>query len=226
MGLPWLRYEDPNLETLCESELGSNSSPEDHNGEEGLYLISKRKRGMNEGVVRGEVDMLVDVSKNEKRGGAPHPMSLLLGFNEALRDCGLIDLGMKGYPFTWERGRGSTDWVEERLDRAVATDAWLALFPRACVLNIDMRSSDHSALLLRVTGTAYISRIKRFRFENAWLQDERFKDTLIQIWSDAAPLSLPEKLAFCGKRLQAWGGDCFQKFGKRKRELSDRIRKF
>ena len=27
---------------------------------------------------------------------------------------------MHGYPFTWERGRGTERWVEERLDRAVA----------------------------------------------------------------------------------------------------------
>ncbi|XP_031104441.1 uncharacterized protein LOC116007924 [Ipomoea triloba] len=58
---------------------------------------------------------------SEKRGPHPHPNSLILSFTDALHDCNLLDLGMQGNRFTWERGRGTDNWVEERLDRAVAT---------------------------------------------------------------------------------------------------------
>ena len=37
-----------------------------------------------------------------------------------MTNTGLIDLGMEGYQFTWERFRGTMEWVEERLDRAFA----------------------------------------------------------------------------------------------------------
>lgn len=56
---------------------------------------------------------------SEKRGFVLHPNWLLEGFRSAVHDSGLTDLGMIGYSFTWERSRGSTSWVEDRLDRAL-----------------------------------------------------------------------------------------------------------
>lgn len=39
-------------------------------------------------------------SQGEKRGSHHHPDNLINGFNAALDDCGLTDLGMVGYSFT------------------------------------------------------------------------------------------------------------------------------
>lgn len=36
----------------------------------------------------------------------------------------VVSLPMVGYPFTWERGRGTREWVDERLDRVVADLRW------------------------------------------------------------------------------------------------------
>lgn len=58
-------------------------------------------------------DLLV---ANEKRGRHKHPNWKLIGFNSAIIDCGLIDPGMEGNKFTWERSRDTDNWVEERLD--------------------------------------------------------------------------------------------------------------
>ena len=38
-------------------------------------------------------------------------------FREALKFCGLNDLGYKGYPYTWSNRRFGSQMVEERLDR-------------------------------------------------------------------------------------------------------------
>lgn len=61
------------------------------------------------------------LSHYEKRGNIEHPNWLLTGFRGAIEDSNLFDLGMVGYDFTWERGRGTDHWGEERLDRALAT---------------------------------------------------------------------------------------------------------
>ncbi|VFQ82721.1 unnamed protein product [Cuscuta campestris] len=90
-------------------------------------------------------------ASSEKRGGQPQPLSLISAFNSTLEECGLFVPGMQGYPFTWERGRGTENWVEERLDRAVSTCEWRMLHPHACVTNQPMRTSDHSALVLCLT---------------------------------------------------------------------------
>ncbi|XP_019184966.1 PREDICTED: uncharacterized protein LOC109179943 [Ipomoea nil] len=60
----------------------------------------------------------------EKRGGNPHPNSLLRGFGDAIEDCGLAQLPLDGYPYTWEKGKGTVNWIEERLDKVLVTDEW------------------------------------------------------------------------------------------------------
>ncbi|KAL9444583.1 hypothetical protein AB3S75_017718 [Citrus x aurantiifolia] len=65
------------------------------------------------------------LAANEKRGRIAHPNWKLVGFQNAIADCQLIDLGVIGYQFTWERARGTDNWVEERLDRAFVSASWL-----------------------------------------------------------------------------------------------------
>ena len=43
----------------------------------------------------------------EKKGRLSHPNSLIQGFKKAVEQCGLRDLGMEGYPFTWEKSQGT-----------------------------------------------------------------------------------------------------------------------
>lgn len=57
---------------------------------------------------------------HEKRGGRRHPEVLLEGFRTAVNDCHLCDLGFLGSEFTWKRSRGTTTWIQERLDRGLA----------------------------------------------------------------------------------------------------------
>ena len=45
----------------------------------------------------------------------------MVAFRHTLLQCGLVDLGFRGYRFTWRNGRYGAAFVEERLDRFVAT---------------------------------------------------------------------------------------------------------
>ncbi|XP_019175849.1 PREDICTED: uncharacterized protein LOC109171175 [Ipomoea nil] len=94
------------------------------------FLRSLRGAAALPWVVLGDFNDLL--AQSEKRGRLPHPNGLIEGFSEALEDCGLLSLPMIGYPYIWERGKGTVDWVEERLDRAVTgsrgfrfENAWL-----------------------------------------------------------------------------------------------------
>lgn len=42
------------------------------------------------------------------------------GFRLAIEDCGLTEVDLVGGEFTWEKSKGSPNWVRERLDRAFA----------------------------------------------------------------------------------------------------------
>ncbi|XP_019164323.1 PREDICTED: uncharacterized protein LOC109160491 [Ipomoea nil] len=106
---------------------------------------------------------------SEKRGAHSHPSALIEGFNDVLGECCLVDMGMTGGRFTWVSGRGTDAWVEERLDRAVATVEWLEMYDEAEVRNIYTNSSDHFAILVDLHTEPVRTALRKFRFESAWL---------------------------------------------------------
>lgn len=104
-------------------------------------------------------DLLRD---EEKKGRHKHPSWMLNGFRDATLEAGISDLPMEGYPYTWERSRGTVRWVQERLDRVFVNEGWKLLFPTNKVQNLIAPSSDHSAIFLQVGVWRPISR--RYRF--------------------------------------------------------------
>ncbi|WOG93696.1 hypothetical protein DCAR_0312982 [Daucus carota subsp. sativus] len=111
------------------------------------------------------------MSPNDKKGGDVYPDWFIDGFNAVVQEAGLIDMGLTGNQFTWERNRGTQDWTEVRLDRALTTEDWLNKFPMAKPYNLEGAPSDHSALLLVPLVYNKSVRKHRFKFENAWLTE-------------------------------------------------------
>lgn len=75
---------------------------------------------------------------------------MISGFKDAMFDCGVSDLPLEGYPFTWERSKGTDRGVEELLDRVFVSDEWRNQFPVNKVQNLVAPSSDHSAIYFQV----------------------------------------------------------------------------
>ena len=140
----------------------------------------------------------------EKRDRLNHPNSLILGFREVVDYYGLKDVGMREYPFTWEKSRGSVNWVEERLDRAMATNLWFSLFENACVFNLETPTSNHSTLLLE-----FIVEVKkhtrRFRFENAQIQVGGRRNIMVDSWNRNPNNDVQRKILTCSRDLMTWG---------------------
>ncbi|KAL6342463.1 hypothetical protein AAG906_011153 [Vitis piasezkii] len=100
--------------------------------------------------------------QSEKRGNHPHPGSLIEAFRQAVTDCGLSDLGYVGYAYTWERGRGTTRWVEERLDRALVSADWKHLFNQSRLIHLSVSTSDHLPVLLELRKFVPRQSLRRF----------------------------------------------------------------
>lgn len=123
-----------------------------------------------------------------------------------MSDAGLVDLGMKGYQFTWERSRGTDAWVEERLDRVFATTAWCSLFPMAKVWSLEATCSDHLPILLDLNPLNSIHCNKQFQFENFWIREADCDDIIHKSWEASVGLPIQRKLTVCGEDLLKWGG--------------------
>ncbi|XP_019161139.1 PREDICTED: uncharacterized protein LOC109157755 [Ipomoea nil] len=162
----------------------------------------------------------------EKRGVRGQPERLIDGFTEALHDCSLVDLGMLGSRFTWERGRGTDRWVEERLDRVVATMEWLDLYEGAEVHNIITLESDHNALMLQLEPRPLQHNAKTFRFESAWVLEEGCGRVVDTAWRQTVGLDFQERIAICAQQLGRWGGEYKRRFGRRISSLRRTLDRF
>ncbi|XP_019167308.1 PREDICTED: uncharacterized protein LOC109163041 [Ipomoea nil] len=121
----------------------------------------------------------------EKRGGNPHPNSLLRGFGETMDQCGLAQLPMSGNQFTWQTGKGTPGWIQEKLDKVLVTNRWRDIVNGATVANQWTRRSDHSAIFMGIRQ--YGGRRaggRRFRFEMAWLYDEGCRAVVAESWEE------------------------------------------
>ena len=88
------------------------------------------------------------VNSDEKLGWLERDASQMEMFRECLTECGLADLGFVGQHFTWCNGRMGEHRTLVRLDRIVANEKWLRMFPEAKVFHKAMAASDHCMLSL------------------------------------------------------------------------------
>jgi hypothetical protein len=149
---------------------------------------------------------------SEKKGRNDRAPWLINGFRSAVLDSGLVDIHMEGYPFTWFKSLGTFRAVEERLDRALANDAWFQKFPNAILENMPAPASDHYPILLVCEPGNRISRVRsRFKFENAWLVDPEFSDFVSNRWLSYGDHRVLKKLDMCASDLTSWNKNHFQR---------------
>ncbi|XP_019150532.1 PREDICTED: uncharacterized protein LOC109147325 [Ipomoea nil] len=197
--------------------------PERGRREETWDLLGTLKtRSLLSWVVIGDFNNLL--YQHEKKGGNQYPNSLLRGFGDAVDDCGLMQMPMRGHQYTWQKGKGTPNWIEERLDKALITNDWGLLNDNAWLENIRTRASDHSILFLSINAICMPRRRgpQKFRFEMAWLLDEGCKEVVETAWQEGRTEGLLHCQQLCGEKLMRWGGDQFHKFGKRINHLQRR----
>ncbi|XP_074347403.1 uncharacterized protein LOC141686234 [Apium graveolens] len=87
---------------------------------------------------------------DEKKGRHQHPQNLLDRFRNTIEDCSLIEVDLKGGDFTWEKSKGTTNWVQERLDRCFASSDWWSRFPLCTLTGFHAIVSDHEPIKLEL----------------------------------------------------------------------------
>jgi hypothetical protein len=160
------------------------------------------------------------VKLEEMCGRLNRPEKQMQAFRNVLDDCGLVDLGFHGFPFTWCNNRDPphTTWV--RLDRAVVNTEWLTRYPRARVDHVDVIKSDHKCLWLVCEPPRSRRQKQRpFRFEEMWMSDLGCEKTIMEAWSNTRPgtamYQVSQKIRECKYQLGYWSRESFGNLGKR-----------
>jgi exonuclease III len=147
------------------------------------------------------------LSAADKCGGRSFGSSSHLDFVNFVQTNALVDLGFVGNNFTWSNHRHGRANIRERLDRGLANQGWVSLFPNSLINHFLAVNSDHCPILLSTTGT-YQNLPKPFRFEAFWTCDQTSHSVVAESWlvevEGSPAFSLSRKWKKTKTALKSW----------------------
>ena len=126
------------------------------------------------------------ISSTAEKNNANINKRSLASFRRFISDQELKDLHLFGWRFTWSNERASPTLV--RLDRALTSSEWDALFPDCMLQALSSDSSIHCPLLLTSSVSSRCRR--RFHFESFWTKQSGFLEVAQKGWT-LRPAELP-----------------------------------
>lgn len=105
-------------------------------------------------------------------------------FREVTEDCGLIDLGFSGLPYTWDNRQEGSANVKARIDQAFGNDGLLNLFQVVEVKHISVVQSDHCMIhteLKKHISHRPLGR-RAFKYENIWQTHGDYDKVVVDLW--------------------------------------------
>nr|POF10195.1 hypothetical protein CFP56_14135 [Quercus suber] len=129
-------------------------------------------------------------------------------------EFGAVDLGYNGSKFTWAKGKWGNASIKRRLDRGIANISWRLAFPNATISHLGAIRSDHAPILLDTNPQSTFAH-RPFRFEAAWLRDNRCQPVIAQAWKETVGgsdfIKLCKKQATTRDVLRKWNKEVFGK---------------
>lgn len=166
-------------------------------------------------------------SAEEKVGGAGFVTDQgIREFRRFISTNNLSDLGFSGPGVTWCNNQDPPSRVLKRLDRALANEKWLELFPETTVKVLPRIASDHSPLLLDLCGSS-IAKRKPWRFEDFWLQLPASQGVVDRAWRRCVRGNIFRQLSCKIRRtkeaLKGWNKDSVENLFAKSSQLQSEI---
>ncbi|MBA0820763.1 hypothetical protein Gohar_021472, partial [Gossypium harknessii] len=112
-------------------------------------------------------------------------------------------MGYSGIWYTWERGNLPEMNIRERLDRGVANEKWMDLFPTGNIHHLTSTLSDHCPLLISTNNASRFKTVPSFKFEAWWTTEESIEEEIQKSWKSSNG-SVLEKLENLQISLSKW----------------------
>jgi ribonuclease HI len=169
------------------------------------------------------------VRSSEKKGFRNHSENQMQKFRDVIDECGFIDLGYRGSPFTWCNNRRgvSTTWL--RLDRYMATNDWVLRFNSAVVFHLESSASNHKPIWLSPSAMQNPRHRKKvFRFEDMWRSNPGCENTITLAWKPVdrgTPMvQVTKKIQRCSVPLSQWSRSNFGSVSTQLKEKSELLK--
>ncbi|KAA3477191.1 endonuclease/exonuclease/phosphatase family protein [Gossypium australe] len=124
----------------------------------------------------------------------------------------------------FERGNLLKTNIQERLDRGVANENWMSMFPEATIKHLVHSISDHCPLLITTKKEDNMRSWKTFKFEAWWVLEESFEVEVKLIWETTSG-DLLQKLDYLRKGLERWAVCICQSRKQKKEFLTSKLSK-
>lgn len=119
------------------------------------------------------------------RPGDPRGMSLMILFNDIIRDLEMVDVPLKNRAYTWCNKQPTPSF--SKLDRILMSPTWSLHFPIITLNVLDMAVSDHCPLLLSCNQQRTTK--KEAKWENFWFTYAEVHQMVNKMWGEG-PLSM------------------------------------
>lgn len=119
---------------------------------------------------------------DEKQGGRSRTEGSCLHFRGFIDALNMFEIKYPGRHWTWANNRENKGFVEERLDRFLASSDWIFEFPHATVHHVAKQSSDHHLLVLEAKPQVSHDK-KRFYFDARLLDREETYSAIDTAWN-------------------------------------------
>uniref|UniRef100_A0A803P9A9 DUF4283 domain-containing protein n=1 Tax=Cannabis sativa TaxID=3483 RepID=A0A803P9A9_CANSA len=147
------------------------------------------------------------LSLNDRSSSSNPPSYAMTHFQNFVSKFSLLPLNPIGSKYTWKHGS-----VCERLDWGVVNHKWQHTFPNTTLFHLGFYGSDHRAIKITLNDASMMYlRHKRFLFENFWLTEPSFYETVKDSWkhcpSSHTPLTLNTfllKQQMCVDDIKSW----------------------
>jgi hypothetical protein len=202
-------------QTKCWRLTGFYGRPEQHRRKESWALL-KHLSTLDSApwLCIGDFNELLAL--HEKRGGNMRSLRQILEFQKAVNAGNLVDLGYRGASYTWNNNRDDAANIQGRLDRALATSAWLDWFPTYSVSHCPGSVSDHLALVVLTKAKQVGHRRRKWikRFEEKWATHPACEEIIRSSWNQQADVGSPmfqlcQKISRCRMALVDWNRKVF-----------------
>lgn len=124
---------------------------------------------------------------------------------------------------TWIQHRGKPNEVQEKLNQALASDAWLTLFSHGSLKNVFAHVSDHSTIILLIEEHVSFCSNRSFKFENNWFCEPGLMSLDEGSWHGSFSLYLLDHLSEVLGCLQRWGRELNASFRKEVKMCNERL---
>ncbi|KAM0855649.1 hypothetical protein ACQ4PT_049622 [Festuca glaucescens] len=102
----------------------------------------------------------------------------IAAFKAALNVLELAELRLHGRRYTWTSTCASQ--TQSKIDYCFASVEWRLVFPQSHMCAITTSMSDH--FIMKLTGQLGVPSFKGFRFEEYWVKQKGFLETIIEAW--------------------------------------------